>query len=413
MFFCSYLFNLVFYLCRMKLTAEVKAFIQEHIQDDPGQLLLAASRYPEIDVRFAAEQIAARRQIREKLPAWYQNPGLIFPSKLSSEQSSSEQTAIYKQQLVHPEWKGCDLTGGLGIDSWFLSQKARQIIYMERFPEYCRAAEHNFQVLGATNIRVINGDSMEQISTLPEKGVDFFYIDPARRAEDNKRTYALTACEPDLTRVLPLLFKKATKVIAKISPMADIRQTIQLLPGITEIHVLSVKNECKELLLVIEKEKEEITPLITTWNKRSDGTEEVFTFTLQEEENYPVDFAPEPQPYLYEPNTSLLKAGAFRTITRLGVSKLHPSSHLYTSGELIKDFPGRTFRIEEIIPFKGKEIKKLHTLIPQANITVRNFPLSVEELRKRTKIKEGGDTYLFATTLSNGEKVLIRCKRYY
>lgn len=195
--------------------------------------------------------------------------------------------------------------------------------------------------------------------------------------------------------------------------MADIRQTIQLLPGITEIHVLSVKNECKELLLVIEKEKEEITPLITTWNKRSDGTEEVFTFTLQEEENHPVDFAPEPQLYLYEPNTSLLKAGAFRTITRLGVSKLHPSSHLYTSGELIKDFPGRTFRIEEIIPFKGKEIKRLHILIPQANITVRNFPLSVEELRKRTKIKEGGDTYLFATTLSNGEKVLIRCKRYH
>ncbi len=395
----------------MKLTAEVKTFIQHHIQEDPRDLLLRASRYPALNMRFVAEQIAARRQIRDKLPGWYLNPDLLFPSKLSAEQSSSEQTACYKQRLIEPGSAGCDLTGGLGIDSWFLSQKARQMIYIERYPEYCEAAIHNFEVLGVTNIRVVHSDAVEWVASLPAGEADFFFIDPARRGEGNKRTYALTDCEPDLTQLVPLLFEKGDTVIAKLSPMADLHQTWQLLPAITAIHVLSVRNECKELLLVLKKEGDGTEPLITCWNVRSDGTEEEFCFTFREEEALTLSFAGPVQSYLYEPNASLLKAGAFKSLTRLGVQKLHPSSHLYTASAKDEDFPGRCFRVEEVLPFKGKGIKKIAQTIPQANITVRNFPLSVEELRKRTRIKEGGDVYLFATTLADGEKVFIRCRK--
>lgn len=395
----------------MEQTDKSRRFIKENLHADLTKLLLAAGKYPEIDMPFVVGQIAARRQIKDKLPSWYANDQLLFPSKLSAEQSSSEQTALYKQRLVNESDRVCDLTGGLGIDSFFFSRKVSQVIYMERFPKYCEVAKCNFGLLEADNIRIIQGDSTGQIATLPENEVTVFFIDPARRGKGNKRTYALSDCEPDLSLLLPCLFEKADKVIAKISPMVDIRQTLQLLPAITQIHILSVKNECKELVLVLEKDKEQTEPILTTWNIRTDGVEEVFTFTLEEENAYSIAYAADLHSYLFEPNSSVLKAGAFKIITRLGVEKLHPSSHLYTSKAFITDFPGRCFRIEEVIPFKGKEIKNLSKQYPQANITVRNFPLSVEELRKRTKIKEGGDIYLFATMLADDSKVLIRCRK--
>lgn len=392
----------------MQLTDKQKQFIHDHASDDINKLLLGANKYPDMDIPFLVEQIASRKQIREKLPSWYENEDLLFPAKIAAEQCSSEQTARYKQRLVSAADSMCDLTGGLGIDSFFFSQKVKQLTYIERFPAYCEVAQHNFQVLGASNIIVRNENSTDILADLPE--VDAFYIDPARRGEGNKRVYALSDCEPDLPVILPELFKKSPRVIAKLSPMADIQQTLSLLPGAVAIHVLSVKNECKELLFDIRRDTGSIvSPLIHCMGFTSSGEEQSFYFTLEEEhESIPV-LTSEVKEYLYEPNASIMKAGAFKSVAlRYHLEKLHVSSQLYTSASHVSDFPGRKFKVEEILPFSGKLCKNLGKECPKANITVRNFPLSVEELRKRSKIKDGGDVYLFATTLSNGEKVIIR-----
>lgn len=381
-------------------------FVDEHRDDNPDRLLLSAKHYPEVDMPLVVDQIMARRKVKDKLPSWWANKEVLFPSRVSAEQCSGELAAAYKQTLVSEGMRMCDLTGGLGVDSYFFSRKVEGLVYLERFASYCDAARHNFKVLGADNIEVVNGDSL---SALEGKGpFDLFYIDPARRGEGDKRVFALRDCEPDLTALLPGLFEHAPRVIAKISPMADIRQTLALLPWTKEVHVVSVRNECKELLFVMDKGQSPSTvnPRIVCVNLGSGQV--AFTFTLAEEERSPSRVSGEVGAYLYEPNTSILKAGAFKVLaSRLRLRKLHVSSHLYASDMLVPDFPGRSFRVEEVIPFKDKACKSLSKRLPKANITTRNFPLSVAELRKRTRIADGGDCYLFATTLDGGEKVIV------
>ena len=395
----------------MELTTSHIQFIKEHATDDLTRLLLSAAKYPGMDIPFLVDQIAVRRQIREKLPSWFENGQLVFPAKIAAEQCSSEQTAAYKQELIGESWTICDLTGGLGIDSYFLSRKAKHLTYIERFPVYCEAAKHNFSVLEANNITIINADAAQVVDTLPE--VDAFYIDPARRGESNKRVFALQDCEPDLPALLPELFRHAPKVITKLSPMADIRLTLELLPRTVEVHVLSVKNECKELLFVVERDASVTSPVIHCINYTGNGEEESFIFTLQDESREELHLSGQVKNYLYEPNSSLLKAGAFKsTATRFGLEKLHTSSHLYTSDIGVAVFPGRSFVVEEVFPFTGKLCKGISGQIPRANITVRNFPLSVEELRKRTKIMDGGDVYLFATTQADNSKILVKCRKF-
>ena len=387
----------------MELTTSHIQFIKEHATDDLTRLLLSAAKYPGMDIPFLVDQIAVRRQIREKLPSWFENGQLVFPAKIAAEQCSSEQTAAYKQELIGESWTICDLTGGLGIDSYFLSRKAKHLTYIERFPVYCEAAKHNFSVLEANNITIINADAAQVVDTLPE--VDAFYIDPARRGESNKRVFALQDCEPNLPGLLPALLKRSPRVIAKLSPMADIQMTLELLPGTTSVHVLSVRNECKELLFVVEREADGREPLVRCINFGLDGIQS-FSFTLEEERSAVLVPAGQVGTYLYEPNA------AFKQIAvRTGVKKLQVNSHLYTADHLVSDFPGRRFRVDEVLSFTGKLCKGLSKTIPQANITVRNFPLSVEELRKRTKITDGGHVYLFATTLVDGEKVLVKCSK--
>ena len=394
----------------MKLNEEQKQFIREHAADDLSRLLLSASKYSAQNVPFLIEQIAARRQIREKLPSWYENDELLFPVRIAAEQCSSELTALYKQGLVEASECLCDLTGGLGIDSYFFSRKVKKLTYIERFAAYCEVAKHNFEVLGADNIEVINADIAEYLLQLPP--ADVFYIDPARRGESNKRVFALPDCEPDLPKLLPSLLERAPKVIAKLSPMADIQFTLDLLPGTTEVHVISVKNECKELLFVVERENKKDSPQIVCVNFAGSGRKESFSYAWHDERDVNLYQADRVKHYLYEPNASILKAGAFRmTAFRFGLEKLHASSHLYTSDNLRDDFPGRRFVVDEVIPFSNKQCKALSKTIPQANITVRNFPLSVAELRVRTKIADGGEVYLFATTLTDGGKVLVKCHK--
>lgn len=392
------------------LSPELKTFIREHAADNTDKLLLSASRFPELDISFAVDQILARRQIRDKLPAWYKLEDICYPSRLSTEQCSSEQTAAYKQRLIKGDVVH-DLTGGLGVDSYYFSQKAREVVYIERFADYCSVARHNFSILNAGNIRVLHADVRDILRSLRP---DTFYIDPARRSDCNQRVYALSDCEPDILQLKPILLEQAQRLIVKVSPMADLEETLRLLPETKEIHILAVKNECKELLFILE----DSTPLsasgveIHAVNLRPDLPPQTFAFRLNEEKEAVSQTTDTVKQYLYEPHAALLKSGAFKlTARRFCLQKLHQHSHLYTSGQYCSDFPGRCFIVDETFRFSGKLLKQMGRQFPKANLTTRNFTLTVAELRKRTGIKEGGDLYLFATTLANEQKVLIQAHK--
>ncbi len=407
------------------MTEILRKFIHDHAEDDLSELLLSASRYKGVDVKMAVEQIKARNQIKDKLPLWYRDDRFFYPSVLATEQCSSEITALYKQRFVQNEDRLCDLTGGLGLDTYFFSQKVRCVTYVEQNKAYCDAARYNFNLLGVSNVRIVNSDAVKFVMEDDEHvaDVDIFYIDPARRGAGNKRMFAISDCEPDLTKIWSLL-KRRYKVIVKLSPMLDISQILNQVPEVCEVHIVSIKNDCKELLIIagnLSRESkptdalyEKPDPEIICVNYTADGAEQSFRFRLSDERSAIVHFAGDTHRYLYEPNTSVLKAGAYKSVSlRYGVEKLHVSSHLYASDHIVSSFPGRIFEITEVIPFSSRICKVLSSKITQANISVRNFPLSVEELRKRTHIADGGNVYLFATTLSDNKKVLIQCEKVY
>ncbi|MDR1814321.1 MAG: SAM-dependent methyltransferase [Tannerella sp.] len=418
---------------------QLQTFIRAHINDDIPELLLKAGTYKDIDVRLAAVQILARRKIKDKLPSWYANDEISFPSELASEQCSSEQTARYKQRLVGAGDCVIDMTGGLGVDAYYFSQKAASVVYIEKNEDYCRAAEYNFAALGAVNISVLCEDSVGVItsgaaatatSTATPAALAFalgectdglsivLYFDPSRRGSGNKRLYSMSDCEPDIVNFING-FKSGiyyldealiqARIIAKLSPMLDINAVLQQVPNITEIHILSVRNECKELIINIKPETSNLKPpTIYCINMTTDGAEQSFIFTLQEElEAQPVT-AQDLKRFLYEPNASIMKAGAFKTVAvRFGLWKLSVNSHLYTSDMLHRDFPGRVFEIKEVAKFNRNGCKQVLKHGKQANVTVRNFPMSAQLLSTRLGLSDGGETYIFATTLANKQKVMI------
>ncbi|MDR1116281.1 MAG: class I SAM-dependent methyltransferase [Tannerella sp.] len=424
----------------MQMTDSLRKFIHEHADDDVLQLVLKVSHYKDIDLRFAVRQIAARRQVRDKLPSWYADDNLIFPSVLAAEQCSSERTAIYKQRLVDSDDTVLDLTGGLGVDSYFLSRKARQVTYVERNAEYCETAAYNMKQLGAHNVSIRLGDAVDLITgretglavgkadpaamlSEPLSAADVLYIDPARRGAGNKRMFAVKDCEPDLTGIWPLLREKHVKIIVKLSPMLDINQVLSQLSDVAEVHVVSVRNDCKELLVIAHdcyssdgKKPCDVSGKsgvkIYCVNFTSSDEEQSFRFCYNEEKTAVATYAKDIARYLYEPNASILKAGAYRMISsHYGLKKLHVNSHLYTSETCMSSFAGRIFEVKNVHKFDNRLCRELSAQMARANISVRNFPLSVDELRKRTRIADGGDAYLFATTLSDGKKVLIDCRK--
>lgn len=392
----------------MQLSSETLRFIEENVRADVRSLALQAKKYPQVDMAMAVVQIAGRQIAEAKVPSWYRTEGLLYPKHLSMEQCSSEVTAFYKAGLVEGE-TFADLTGGFGIDCSFLSRKFKQADYVERQEELCELAEHNFPLLGL-NIRVHNEDGVTYLNQM--QPVDCLFLDPARRDGHGGKTVAISDCEPDVSALEELLVEKARTVMVKLSPMLDLSLALKTLKHVHEVHVVSVNNECKELLLLLRKEpvsseiKIHCEQIVNTCERQH------FVFTQEQERASDCPLATQVETYLYEPNASILKAGAYRSLTQAyPLKKLHTSSHLYTSPDFIEGFPGRKFKVEAISNFGKKELKAFLQGMEKANLTIRNFPSSVAELRKRLKLKEGGEDYLFATTLADESKALIKCRK--
>lgn len=380
-----------------------RTFITKHASDDVRQLALQAARYPEVDMRVAATQIEGRRLAKSKLPAWAAVEGVIYPVRLSMEQCSSEATARYKASLVQGT-RLADLTGGFGIDCSYMSEQFAHTTYVERNEELCAITTHNFALLGKA-VEVRQGQCEEMLDTLPEQ--DWIFLDPARRDRGGNKVVALSDCEPDVCALEPLLLQKSGHVMVKCSPMLDISQATGQLHSVTEVHVVAVAGECKELLFVLDRDKGSSEIRLCTVNIQGERMQ-TFDYLLGEEATATCHYADRLGQYLYEPNSALMKAGCYRLpAERYGLDKLHPNTHLYTSDSVVADFPGRVFRVEGCYGFSKKELKALDCR--QANLAVRNFPEHVDTLRKRLRIGDGGDIYLFATTLHDGSKVLIRC----
>ena len=391
------------------MNTATRDFIESHLKDDVRQLAL--QKFPDdVDKVLVLNQIEARRLLSKKVPSWASNPDLLFPRHLSIEQCSSELTAKYKASIIEGGDIFVDLTGGLGIDSYFLSEQFKTSYYVENQKELCDLAEHNFTVLGR-KITVVNEDSESFLSK--NQNFDLVFIDPARRDIYNRKMVSLHDCSPDVIDLQNILLKNAKNVLIKASPMLDISLITNELKNISEIHIVSVKNECKEILIKIEPGfDDEIKYFCLNFVGNDLKSAQLFEFSEHSESSANSDYAPKIKRYLYEPNASLMKSGAFKLISqRFAIDKLHVNSHLYTSDNLISDFPGRVFEVVGFAPFNKKVRKELLNDITEASVTTRNFPLSANELRKSLNLKESDKNYVFGTTLIGEKKVVILCKK--
>ena len=379
-------------------------FLLEHDNDDPARLLLAAERWPGIDVKRAARAVEARRKVREKMPSWYAQPAIDYPGSLALEQCSSEAAARYKQAFVPEGGHIADLTGGLGVDCWMMSRHAAKADYCERQAELCAAARHNYEVLEADNISVHEGDGIAWLQAQPER-FDLIYLDPARRDKSARKVYDIADCEPNLLAIKDLLLEKGRLVLTKISPMADISRTLAQLPETRELHIVAVGGEVKELLILLTPEKTSEPQIVAI-----DGAHR-FAFAPAEEPAAAVRYADRIGRYLFQPSKALRKAGAFRLLSqRYGLAKLAPATHLYTADEAVESFPGKCFEVEEVLDWGRPTLEALRQRFSRLEMTALNFPLDTEALRRRTGIAGGGDRHVFATTLSDKKKILLICK---
>lgn len=396
-------------------------YVRQHADEDVRQLALRGSKDPEVDMTAALQQIAGRQTARKKLPSWAALDDILYPPHLNLEQCSSEPTARYKYEVCQRLLKGysettslTDLTGGFGVDFTCMSEAFDEATYVEQNSELCAIASNNLCVMNR-KAHVVNADGTEHLHTIHH--VTMIFMDPARRNEHGARTYGISDCTPDVIALRDELLQKADFVMLKLSPMLDWRKTVNDLgeQWVNEIHIVSTGGECKELLIVLSKEKSP-TPLrlICVNDNTLFQTEHINDNTLFQTEYINTKSLPQSGEvgggFLYEPNASIMKAGCFAELCRVfPVKQLAQNSHLFVSDRLIADFPGRQFRILAVSSMNKKELKEKVMPLKQANITVRNFPLSVAELRKRLKMNDGGSNYIFATTLSDGSHVLMIC----
>lgn len=376
-------------------------FIRQHADEDVRKLALRSHKSPDVDLPYALEQIAGRQKARAKLPSWSAVDGIVYPHHLSMEQCSSEATARYKASIAGKGALFVDLTAGFGVDMAFVSQGFQKAVHVERQPQLCAISSENFRLLGLNHIEVVCGDGVAYLHTM--KHADLLFIDPARRDEHGGRTYDISDCTPNVFEILDEMLEKADRVMIKLSPMLDWRKAVADLGKVNEVHIISVDNECKELLLILSKAMKPLRVFCVN----NDECFEVVEGILPQPHSLSQDMR-----YLYEPNASVMKAGCFALIEqRFGVMQLEKNSHLFVSDKEISGFPGRQFLIEKRTSMNKRELKAVLADVEQANITVRNFPMSVAELRKRLKLKEGGDVYIFATTISGEGHQLLVCRK--
>ena len=376
-------------------------YIRQHADEDVRQLALRGHKCPDVDLQYALEQIAGRQKARTKLPSWAAIDGIVYPPHLSMEQCSSEATARYKASIAGKGALFVDLTAGFGVDMALISQGFQKAVHVERQPQLCAISSENFRLLGLNHIEVVCGDGVAYLHTM--RHADLLFIDPARRDVHGGRTYDISDCTPNVLEILDEMLEKADRVMIKLSPMLDWRKAVADLGKVNEVHIISVDNECKELLLILSKTMKPLRVFCVN----NDECFEVVEGISSQPRPLPQDMR-----YLYEPNASVMKAGCFALIEqRFGVVQLERNSHLFVSDKEILGFPGRQFLIEKRTSMNKRELKATLADVDQANITVRNFPMSVAELRKRLKLKEGGDVYIFATTISDEGHQLLVCRK--
>lgn len=385
------------------LDTEIQQFILDNTGSDVTKLALQKNPFPQVEWSEILGQIAAREKAKDKLPTWFNAKRIIYPSKISVEQTSSEATAKYKASLIKGE-NLIDLTGGFGVDDYYFSQLVDFVVHCEMNVELSLLVAHNFEVLEATNIECIAGDSLNTLQQLNRQW-DWIYIDPARRSDAKGKVFMLKDCQPNVPDLQEIYFGFTKKILVKTAPLLDITAGLSELHSVKEIYIIALNNEVKELLWMLE-DGFKGTPTLHTVNINKEHTQ-FFTAPLHstKEATYSM-----PEKYIYEPNSAIMKSGAFDAISHdFSVNKLHKHTQLYTSNTLI-DFPGRRFIINEVLPYQKAEMKK-YAEGQKMNITVRNFPITVEEIRKKWKIKDGGDTYAFFTTNINNEKIMLLCSK--
>lgn len=385
------------------LQPEIQDFINKNLNEDSTKLALKKNPFPEVNYSVLINQIITKKKAKEKLPTWFLLENIIYPEKISIEQTSSETTAKYKASLVSGE-KLIDCTGGFGIDDYYFSKHFKSVIHCELNSDLSQIVKHNFEVLKATNIDCFHGDSTEILEQLNER-FDCIYIDPSRRNDAKGKVFMLADCLPNVVDLQDFYYQFTDIILIKTAPILDLHAGLLELKNVSEIHIVAVENEVKELLWKIVKNFNE-SPEIFAINLEKEKQ----TITkIKSSKSYFASYSL-PKKYLYEPNASLMKSGGFEAVSELfAVGKLHQHSHLYTSDELI-DFPGRKFQIDVIIPFQKKEISQF-IQGKKMNVSTRNFPIKPEEIKKKYKILDGGIIFAFFTTNLNNEKIVLLCTK--
>lgn len=396
-----------------ELLTKNRDFIEQNRQKPLTQLALTLANQRHPDAAFILQQVEGWQRLREKVPAWTEVADLLYPPRLSLEQCSGAPAAAYKRRVVERLFAQelavrrllsmADVTGGMGVDFVALAPLFAKATYVEQRAELVSLARHNFPLLGVEHADCLQGDGIalfEQLSPL-----DLLFIDPARRDVAGRKTVLIEDCEPNVVELLPRWLQRARIVMLKLSTMLDLHQAIAQLGCVAEAHVFAHHGECKDLLLVCRQAHEAPTRFFCAHDDYE------FSFTLDEERQAPCPIATHLEGYLFEPDPAMMKVGAFRSVAgRWGLEKLHPNTHLYIASSPRVDFPGRTFRIRQALGFSKQELRQLKAL-GQANLTVRNFPNSVAELRRRLSLREGGSTYLFACTALDERKLILVCEK--
>jgi len=386
------------------LNIDVQNFIKDNLNSDIASLSLKKSPFPTISSKELAEQVDSKKRCEHKLPLWFQTPGIYYPPKLAIEQASSELAANYKSNLIIGE-EIIDLTGGFGVDTCFFAKKAKNVTHCELNAELSGISEHNSKILGL-KINYSKADGIEYLRSNTKK-YDTIYIDPSRRV-NSKKVFLLKDCEPDIIINLEFLRSRSELLMVKTAPLLDIHSTIKELREVSSVHIVSIKNECKELLYLIDSKNCVNDPIIIC-SLLGDDEPRTYSFRTSEERNFEITEYSEPLDYIYLPDVALLKAGCFKLITRdFGLHKIQINTHLYTSSKLNSSFPGRIFKLKKAWNY-GTFMKE-HGF-KKANIICRNFQLTPENLKKKLKINDGGDEYLLFCTNKNNELIVLNCYR--